>query len=54
MEDFAKELAHYRLEKQLTWRGFAKEVDMSEAGLWKIARGKVKAGELTEYRIRRS
>jgi hypothetical protein len=26
---------------------------MSEAGLWKIARGKVKAGELTEYKIRK-
>jgi transcriptional regulator with XRE-family HTH domain len=53
MADLAEDLVKHRLEKELTWRGFAKEIGMSEAGLWKIARGKVKAGELTEYKIRK-
>ena len=50
----AEVLTIYRLENNLTWRGFAKVVGMSEAGLWKIAKGKVEAGELTEYKIRKS
>ena len=53
MTDLAEDLRDYRLENDLTWRGFAQRVGMSEAGLWKIARGKVKAGELTEYKIRK-
>jgi transcriptional regulator with XRE-family HTH domain len=53
MTELAECLRNYRLENELTWRGLAKEVGMSEAGLWKIARGKVTAGELTEYKIRK-
>ena len=52
-DTLAEELIKHRLENDLTWRGFAEVVGMSEAGLWKIARGKVQAGELTEYRIRK-
>tara|TARA_R110000824_G_scaffold18243_10_gene72641 strand:+ start:5734 stop:5967 length:234 start_codon:yes stop_codon:yes gene_type:complete len=53
MSELAEDLRQYRLENNLTWRGFAKVIGMSEAGLWKIARGKVTAGELTEYNIRK-
>ena len=50
----AQRLAEYRLENNLSWRAFAEVVGMSEAGLWKIAKGKVQAGELTEYKILKS
>ena len=53
MTDLANDLKNYRLENDLTWKGFAEVVGMSEAGLWKIARGQVRAGELTEYKIRK-
>lgn len=53
-ETLSQVLIRYRLENNLTWRGFAKKVGMSEAGLWKIAKGKVEAGELTEYNIRKN
>ena len=52
-ETLSRELVRYRLENNLTWRSFAERIGMSEAGLWKIARGKVQAGELTEYKIRK-
>lgn len=53
-ENLAQVLVEYRLENNLSWREFAKVVGMSEAGLWKIAKGKVQAGELTEYKIHKS
>tara|TARA_R110000824_G_scaffold8899_3_gene40414 strand:- start:21475 stop:21747 length:273 start_codon:yes stop_codon:yes gene_type:complete len=53
-ENLAQVLVEYRLENNLSWREFAKVVGMSEAGLWKIAKGKVQAGELTEYKIHKN
>ena len=49
-----EEVRAFRLENDMTWRFFADLVGMSEAGLWKIAHGKVEASELTEYKIRKA
>jgi len=49
-----EEVRAFRLEKGMTWRKFAGLCGVSEAGLWKVAHGKVEASELTEYRIRKA
>ena len=46
-----EEVRAFRLEKGMTWRKFAGLCGVSEAGLWKVAHGKVEASELlnTEF-----